>query len=435
MPLPNLTIGTAEVITSLPFEVTLDPEDEPELWYAYDAVADDEPAIGLMPKANGTFFPLLSVWLGPPGSEVEHPAGFGFYSDRRTIMVPVEGGTRYYFKIEPAGASTYNPGETFTLRVYQSPSEAWVIGDIFVPDDTDGFPGIILDPDDGTVKRHVLFPFTERADVLPNGVILAQNEGTTDLTLYSATLEALATLSGFSGGSGVDIRTNGVDKFYASAGSLVRTVDDTGAIGGDSWTITTTSPVAIAPDRTDGILYYAHSGVSQAVRRWDLVNDVAMSDLVAAVTNYFIGEDMFVMADGTILVRYQKTSGGVDHFIRRYNPDGTTAQTYAFGTTVVNRMAWAIEDDSIWVWTQAAGTGTFKRMLLSDGSFPQSFTQYDFVGGVSEEAPTAFPQRFGHSFSCPFFILRAAGGGGGLPIGVIGPHLWIHLTRRIPGSP
>jgi hypothetical protein len=432
MPPPNLTIGTAIVITALPYEVTTDPENNfNELWYAYDATEDDEPCIGAMPKANGTYFPQVSVWLGPPGSEVEHPAGFGFYANRRTIMVPVEGGTRYYFRIEPGGGSSYSAGQTFTLRVYQAPSESWVIGDIFVPDDTEGFPAIILDPDDGTVKRFVDIPHGERGDVLPSGYVLTDDGSSTGLELYDPQLEFVTAVAI----SGASVRTNGVDKFYTKSGAVLRTVDITGAIGGTTWTLAVSTGSGFAPDRTDGIVYYAASGITQPIRRWDLVNDVALSNLAAGVTNYFVGEDMFVLADGTILVRYQKTSGGVDHFIRRYNPDGSTAQDYAFGTTVINRMAWAIEDDEIWVWIQSSLVGTFKRMSLVDGTFLSTFTQYDFVGGVSEEAPTAFPQRFGHSFSCPFLILRADGGGGGLPEGVIGPLLWIHFPRRTPGSP
>jgi hypothetical protein len=401
MPLPNLTIATATAIT-LPFTVTTDPESNTDdLWYYYDAVAADAPCIGLHSYGAGTYLPQLSVWLGPTSAPVEHLGGF--YAKRLAIMVPVEAGTRYYFMVTGGTGSTYSAGQTFTLRAYQAPSALPAAGDIVVPDDTDGFPAIIVSGTDGTVKRFVDIPAGGTAEVLPSGYVLAEDQIDNNLKLYSPTLTQLASVAI----SNARMRSNGSDTFYVflSSSTTLRTVNTAGAIGGTTWTLAA-NPVSLAPDRSNAIAYYASSGVTAVIRRWDLVNNVALSNLAAGVTNYLVNSNMFVMADGTILVHYSKTSGGVDHFIRRYNPDGTTAQTYNFGTTVINKLAWAVADDAIQVWTQATGTGTFKEMELAGGTFRTSWTQYDFVGGVSEEPATATPQEFGHSFSCPFFVYR-----------------------------
>ncbi len=408
MPPPNLTDATAITITSLPYSVTTDPENNTnELWYKYTALAGDTPAIGAhVYGVGGVYKPQIAVSEGPLASYVDHPDGFGYYATQKAILVPVTAATDYWFRVSGGSGSTYAAGQTFTLRVYNAPSESTPSGSIIVPDDSAGFPASVIDPATGEVLSYLTLPAGEFGDSLPTGEILVDDvQNANDLKLFDNTGTAITTLSGLASGT-TRIRSNADDLFYTSNGTTLRTIDADGNIGGTTWTLAAT-PVALAPSRHNTIAYYASSGTGAAVRRFDLVGNVAMSDLVAGVASYFIDSDMFVLADGTILVHYFKTSGGVDHFLRRYNTDGSTAQTYNFGTTVINHLAWSDDDAYIWVWIQASGQGTFKEMALSDGTFRQNWTKYDFVTGVSEEPATATPVEFSHSFSCPFFLLRA----------------------------
>ena len=400
MPPPNLSDATAIEITSLPYEVTTDPENNTnELWYKYTALAGDTPLIGAhIYGTGGVYKPQIVVQVGAEGAEVDHPYGFGYYATQKAILIPVDEASIYWFRIKGGSGSSYSAGQTFTLSVYNAPSENPPRGSLLVPDDTNGFPAVILDSETGDVLRYVAVASGEFGDSLPTGEVLTEDTANlNDLKLYDRQMNLIATLSGYAT-STLSIRTNGSDRFYASSGTTLRAVDAEGTLI-DTWGPLAVTPIAMAPARDDTIAYYAQSGASRVVRRWDLVNDVALSDLAPAVTNYLIGTDMFVLADGTILVHYFKTSGGVDHFLRRYNPDGTTAQDYAFGTSAINRVS-AYDDDHVVVWQQSGGQGTFKRMLLSDGTFPVSFSQYDYVTGVSEQTATASPQTFGHSFSC-----------------------------------
>lgn len=405
MPPPNLDAATAIEITALPYEVTTDPDDNAnELWYHYTAQSGDAPLIGAhVYGVGGVYKPQIAVSVGPVDSYIDHPYGFGYYATQKAITIPVDAASEYWFRVTGGSGSSYAAGQTFTLQVYNAPNQHAPRGSILVPDDTPGFPAVVLDKDTGEVLRYVALPSGEVGDSLPTGHVLSEDAlNTNDLKLYDGSMALVATLAGFASGS-ITIRSNGSDRFYASNGTTLRAIDTEGATL-NTWTLAIT-PGAMAPARDDSIAYYAQSGASRTVRRWDLVNDVALSDLAAAVTNYLISTDMHVLEDDTILVHYFKTSGGVDHFLRRYNPDGSVNQDYAFGTDTINRIT-TLDDEHVVLWQQSGGQGTFSHMKLSDGSFPVSWSQYDYVTGVSEEPASASPQQFGHSFSCPVMLFN-----------------------------
>lgn len=404
MPPPNLDAATAIEI-DFPYEVTTDPESNSnELWYKFTATSAMEPAVGFHIWGATAYHPWIVVRTGPDPESLSDYL-FGYYANRKAITVPVQAGQTYYVMITGAsGDSSYAAGNTFTLRGYRSPNQPVPAGSILIPDDTAGFPGSILDRNTGETLKLVNFPAGEGGAVLQTGHFLTEDlDNPNDLQLYDGRFTHIATLAGLASGTWQAAAAD--DVFYVSTGATLRTVDTAGNVGGTTWTLAATaSNLAINADAT--IAYYNSSGSGAAVRRFDIPGNGALSNLAAGVAGYFIGS-IHVSPDGSILVHYFKTSGGVDHFIRRYDTAGTIVQTYAFGTSAINDISLADEAGFIWLWQQGSGQGTFKEMDLADGSFRTTWSKYDTIAGVSEEPATATPTvSFGHSFSCPFFVMQ-----------------------------
>src|SRR5262249_49603713 len=144
---------------------------------------------------------------------------------------------------------------------------------------------------------------------------------------------------------------------------------------GTSWTIGTTSHRCIAPSLDNTILYYATAGPNTAIKRWDLVNDVALSDLVAGQgAGFVIGPDLIVLADGSLIAFYTKTSPHDGKAIQ-FSAAGATLNTYTgFGTATIDHICSAIDDpNSFWLWlhntSSTAFRSTFLNIKVSDGSY------------------------------------------------------------------
>jgi hypothetical protein len=186
---------------------------------------------------------------------------------------------------------------------------------------------------------------------------------------------------------------------------------------GQTWTIThatrngNTIGCGVSPDET--ILYYAITGTNAvAVQRWDLVADVALTDLVAGIANYQVMQDIVVLADGTILVGHKKISVTIDGNVHQYSPAGTLLTTIAFGANSMNRMNRALDDPaSFWMWiyvppANVSGLNRYVNARLSDGAFLVDFTVAQYRNGNYQAAATATPlARFGPGFSCPLWIM------------------------------
>jgi hypothetical protein len=152
--------------------------------------------------------------------------------------------------------------------------------------------------------------------------------------------------------------------------------------------------------------------LNSPVQRWDLINNVALSDLAAGVAGATGFNDVLVLNDGTILTGYAKPG---DAFVRRYSTAGAVLNTYDFGNSVgdsPNRLAYALDDPaSFWVWLHlpsGGGTSRFQNVRVSDGAILTTFDVVPFELGVYVGAPTATPTRFGSSQSCPFLVMRPA---------------------------
>jgi len=442
---PNLDAASAIALGPLPTSIVQDVSDSGTtftVWYKYTAVANDN-VIGLWGfggAISGGYEPRLTIWTGPVSSLTQYIGTDALIDSRnKPVQFPVTTGVTYYLKFVHNG--NFTPSNlTIDARAFgvgTSPS-----GAIFINDDTGGFPAAVLSSTDGD-DYHVLnfiqgIVAGEAGEALDlNGNILLTDDFVAhDLKLYNSTLQLLASIT-----LPVSVTTNTrltanqvTGRFYVGTPGTpaqVSIVSSTGTLL-DTQTLPNTGLTGLAASLDDTILYVVNpsgSSVNAAVKRWDLINEVLLTDLVAGVANYAT-KDIIVLKDGSILVARNRAIGGTPTLvITRYDATGATLNTYTItnGGVVSQIIATALDNPaSFWVWTHddpVDGISKFRNIRVADGVTLAEIDQVEYELGVYNADETATPiARFGNSFSCPFLILRP---GAGLPTVVCPPQAWL----------
>jgi len=417
----NTVAGTALFISSLPASISRTVHFSGttyEVWYKYTAITGDK-VVGVFGFGDlVTYKPRTRAYSDAGVTQI---VDTGTSFQNRPIQFPVTVSTTYFLRFT-SNAGNPTPA-VLTLEVEKKSTVPIPVGSIAVNDDTEGFPLVLLSStngDDYNVLNFINsgFPAGEAADVLKNGISLWADAWNGVLKLFDTSFSLLATVA-LNVGFDIPIRTNnGNDLFYVGIpGSpvTVKTVDDTGAIGGTTYTLTgNTSIAGLASNLAGTILYFANEVASAPVKRWNLSTDTALSDLVAAQGTYRIS-DILVLDDDSIVVLYYNTVFG-NFIIRRYDSTGATLNTYAttsdrFPAGTFPRLAYAIDNpNSFWVMfhPNPVGTARFENWKVSNGSILSSVDQIEYETGVYNHAETATPiARFGVSFSCPFIIVQS----------------------------
>ncbi len=205
---------------------------------------------------------------------------------------------------------------------------------------------------------------------------------------------------------------------YTSSGleTTIYSISDTGVVGSQTWVVSLTGMFGraspMAPSRDGKILYYseASSGWGESnvpLHRWDLVNNVAMTDLVPALgAGNGFGLDLFVLPDTSILVTTGFGIGGHNLQVRRYSATGTLLNTYPLDTNAgkISLPELALDpSDATVFWVRSFPTlakSTYTKYKIADGSTVTSFIQptRDVVDGGSGLIP----------ISCPLLVLSLA---------------------------
>jgi hypothetical protein len=213
--------------------------------------------------------------------------------------------------------------------------------------------------------------------------------------------------------------------------TVVRTLSDDGVVGPDSWTLDNSLGVTcmgVSPDET--ILYYSQGSFGNpagAIYRWDLVNDVALSDLVAKPLNQTLGSDILIVASDGSIVTPWRVALDENWEARRYSPAGALLNTYPIGTSYTPgpsppRLALDEDGTSVWAMTFTTNeivpeTSTFQQFDLDTETLLTAFAIPNAASGDLTR-----PAQ-----SCPLLPFFAGSGGGSVPdgtFGVIGPILW-----------
>jgi len=462
----NQTAATAIAMT-LPYTATqididlATPTPQCDVWYSYTAAADG--VVGMLVENPGSilnYYANLTVWVGPVGSLALYLGGF--FALQWPIYHSVAAGTTYYYRVRNHWLFTPDPNTSIDISFLPAPAGPLSVGAILINDDSEGFPAAILSQTTGLVTSYVVNVVAgEAGDVLPTGEILLEDvyaSPAPTVNLYTPTVEFVQSIDiGALNGwfYPTVIRThNPSNKWYVgvqgqtvpATDAFVTTVNADGTIGGTTWTLPSIGLVGLSVNNAETILYYTGQGtvppggppstggvLASPVQRWDLVNDLPLSDLAAGVVDYF-NYDTMVLADDTILQLYIHTSE-TDAFVRRYSTAGAVLNTYTIPVTNANfalpRLAYASNPATFWLMWVAddatPGLGIIQNIRISDGAIITDLRSYLYSGGeFSDWNPVG--DRFGRSGSCPFLILRGAAPGAGSETEVLIPR----RLRRAP---
>jgi len=426
MAIPNADEFTAFDLGVLPVDVSQDVFDTGQswtAWYFFDAPTTGEVGIWGFGDLVG-YKPTIFIYTGIPGALSSYPVPNLTFVQNKPVQIPVTAGTRYFLEFRRNGNFA-----TSILRIraeYFVPTVA-PVGSIFTNDDTEGFPAVIVSSATDFLTHRFLYPFPsgEAGDILEgNGRILIADEfADLNLKLYENDLTFITDVLFTWTGSPRIRAVQGGNKWYvgdtgnAFNFASVRTVNAAGTLGGTIFNLGAAGLTGMAANNAETILYYSGrlSSLNSEIRRWDLLTNSAMSDLVPAVGGYVVG-DILYLNDDTLVVSYFRTSPR-DLFIRRYDVAGATLNTYILGTAftvTLPRLAYAIDNPlSFWVWTHPSGASfglsVFKNIVVATGAIAINRTHAEYTAGAYFPAETATPfARFGVPFSCPFMITRAS---------------------------
>jgi hypothetical protein len=279
-------------------------------------------------------------------------------------------------------------------------------GLLLVPRDLNIDLSAVFSPVDGTVLAQPALSACELGSIAPSGImaLLRESGGHTQaVDLYRPDYSLITSVAVFAPWPRfAPIQSDNSTGFYVSDGAttnmIVTQLSEAGTIG-SSWTVVNSSAAhSLAVSRAQTILYYT---VGRVMKRWDLVNDVALADLFTLAVGDNFGFDLYVLPDDTLLVSVQNISNAGE--VRRYSAAGTVLQTYDLGPDATLGSGYFVGMDpttqtTFWARifpTPGGETNTYLHIDISSGTLLHSFSASNKLAGG--EIP----------FCCPFFALAA----------------------------
>lgn len=421
----NISALTATDLTA-PSDITQDVNSGGTtytVWYKYTAVSGDN-VMGIYAYGDGVaYYVNTKIYLGPAAA----PVGYLEFTTPPILFdapgqFPVTPGETYYFEFISVDGDV--PDAILNLSFGRGPNGSVDVGDIIINDENEGFPLVIVDPTDASPKGFVQdIANGEHGAIFLNGDYLClEDTDDNEVVIYQNMIETARITWPHAPAAFASVSSNRTTKFYIgnqgafpATAAFVRRVDTSGAFDAPTWTLPTYGLLGMAPALDDSILYWGRLVAGDPVRRYDLVNDVALSDLFVGIPNYYVAIDMFVLQDGTILAGFLK-SGAVANpsfIVKQFNAAGTVLNTYNFntGTVTSHRVAIGEDDpDSFWVKIhQSGGAVEYQHVDIATGTILDTINSYEFGSGKSNHTYAKTPgTQFGQAPSCPFFIASSA---------------------------
>jgi hypothetical protein len=383
----------------------------------------------------------VSIWAyGDLTVYTPHIVG---YQPNAPIELYTVQGTVYYFHIATNSGNPSPANLTITGSLFV-PSTV-PVGSLAVPDVNNSLPLCILSTVSGQVIDLVNNYATGgyAAESLPNGTVLIINTFPSLAlqgygTSYTQTIPNVSFGSPFELTYASAISSDRDETFYITGdtspsndGKYVTTVSAvTGQQGTQVWqpTVYYSGIWAIAPSRDNTILYYISGQPSPGgsgpppndymVRRWDLINNVALSSFPNPPSFYISGSEagvsnsiLLVLEDDTILALFIRNTNAI---VIQYSPTGTVLNTITLGGTyLVQGIQHALDDpNSFWVMaytpTTGANTTSFLNIQVSTGlTLFQTPTVPQFQDASYAPPETLTPAAFfGPSDNQVFFLIN-----------------------------
>ncbi len=370
-----------------------------EVWFRYLGKVD-ETAVGVLAgaPAASNYDPQVRIYdnLTDANAATNHIIS----ANNAPLILPTSEGITYYIRVRQFGAGV--PDTPLTLSIKRAPTGTAAAGSLLINDETDGLPAAVFSSTTGQIFGYLPLPAGEGGAALPDGTVALEDSANTVIRLFVVVDGAYVA----NGTVAFDLQTsgqiisNGSDRFYTGQGNTVIRFDRDGVIDG-TWTLPVTANLwGLAPSLDESILYYVQGPGSSglAVKRWDLINDLALSDLAAGIGGAGARRDVLVMADGSILVPY---SVGV----KRYSPAGSVLNTYTTATVGASYDHIVLDlNPANFIYSDQ--TSTFKhfyQIRASDGFVVYHSTIPRFNAGVGASGDGS--PRFGASFSCPIIVI------------------------------
>lgn len=442
----NISPTLAAPIAALPYSQTLTPTfNALELWYAYTPAAAT-PISSFMGR-SATYEVRQEVWRGPIDASFARFESSTYNASDEVYVVSAPAGITTYLRGIPAFGATATG--TFTIQVTVVPEASGNLhGYILITGDspdiasTDQF-AYVVNPTTGAivgVLRNI--PPGENGAMLGTAQrwLAPAGQATTILNLYnSLTFALVTTIPGVIVSSIISENTPitaSADRFYVAQyrvdlGAQIRLqaiasdgtpgqiwlLAPSGGVGTNFWGL------AVTQDNT--IAYYTRRATNEPVKRWDLVNDVALPDFISGQASYTTS-DVLVLADDTVLVQWRSPGLGGVAYVARYSAAGALIQSYypqidapAAGAFLDHIRQAPDNPTSFWVWLQdntgQPGVAWFLRYNTETGAVINNLSLDMFHFGLTSNNPlpagTLPTQTYGIPDSCPLLFILAEGVG------------------------
>lgn len=435
---PNTTFATAKVIdpSALPYTDAQQVDNAGTTYQVYYEITPNfDGLIGVWGSGDlSVYIPSFTVWMADQATvwlHLDSPNPIQhFQTAGRPITVPVVNGQKIYLNFWVIG----NPSPAnFTLSVLKHQDNLGLAGDFITNrevDTDDELPLTLLAGDSDYLVRKYFnvatpvngrgtagLPHGQDGAVLSNGNFLLMEEGNANpgFKVFDKDFNVLNTVTRTQNLYNAAARNDSLQTFYSSDGNIVTEYSSTGVATGKSWNLSPNNVSWMAVNLNSSILYFTNGTGAVAIKRWDLVNNIAMSDLAPSIASTELN-DILYLEDDTILAAYLHTgTAPQDVLVKRYDTSGTVLNTYDFGTLWRDsqrppRIGYALDSpNSFWISLAPNASqqlSYFWNVKISDGSYITQRTHLNYLFGNYIGALTLTPEgRYGADKTFPLLVM------------------------------